>query len=335
MKKIQLTNTDLSVSNICLGCGNFGTKLNKESAFAVMDSYLEGGGNFLDTANVYCRWIPGNANSSEEFIGEWLKSRRAYNKVIIGTKGAHYDFNTPEISRVTKEDIRKDLEESLTTLGLETIDLYWLHRDDKNKEIEEILDWMEQLVREGKIRYYGASNFSVDRMEEARKYANLNKLQGFSAVSNQWSAAGVNAGCNINQDSSMEFMDKTFYKWHKNTNTPIVPYTSTAYGFFEKLYALKPGIKDGKVLEPKAVEGLDKELLQAYLNQRNLEMYEDFLKIHEDTGKSLFSISLALLTNQPFDTVPVVSVSRVSQLDGVREASDIILEEGLIKKYEP
>jgi aryl-alcohol dehydrogenase-like predicted oxidoreductase len=132
----------------------------------------------------------------------------------------------------------------------------------------------------------------------------------------------------------MEFMDKGFYEWHKSTKTPIIPYTSTAYGFFEKLHSLNPVIKEGKVLNTEVIERLDQELVKAYLNKRNISMYEDFLKIHKETGKSLFSLSVAYLTNQPFDTVPVISVSHVSQLNGIREASDIILDSELIQKYQ-
>lgn len=335
MKKIILTNTDLNISNICLGGGNFGTKLDKEHAFSVMDSYVAGGGNFIDTANVYCRWIPGNANCSEEFIGSWLKSRNAYNKIIIGTKGAHYDFNAPDISRVTKEDIRKDLEESLNTLGIDKVDLYWLHRDDKSKDIEEIIDWMEEFVSEGKIRYYGASNFSKERLENANQYVKRKNLQGFSAISNQWSAASLNHGNNLNQDPTMVFMDKDFYEWHKSTRTPIIPYTSTAYGFFEKLHSLNPVVKEGKLVNTEVLDSFDHQLLKAYFNQRNLEMYEDFLKIHNETKKSLFSISVAFLLNQPFNTVPVISVSKIEQLNGIREASEIRLSNDIIQKYQP
>ncbi len=335
MNKLTLTNTDLNISNICLGGGNFGTKLDKEHAFLVMDSYVEGGGNFIDTANVYCRWIPGIGNCSEEFIGSWLKSRNTYNKVIIGTKGGHYDFSAPDVSRVTKADIRNDLEESLHTLGIDRIDLYWLHRDDPDKDMGEIIDWMEELVQAGKIRYYGASNFSVERMKQANLYAKKTNIQGFSAVSNQWSAASLNHGNNINQDTTMKFMDKDFYEWHKSTKIPIIPYTSTAYGFFEKLHSFHPIVKDGSVLSTEVLESMEHQLLKAYLNQKNLEMYEDFLQIHTETGKSLFSISVAFLLNQPFDTAPVISVSKLEQLSGIREASDIVLDKHFIEKYQP
>lgn len=136
MKYVNLKDTDLKLSNICLGTANFGTSLNEEMAFSLLDEFVRQGGNFIDTANVYCRWVPGNGNSSERFLGNWLKSRGAYNDVVIATKGAHYDMAHPEISRVTEEAIRFDIEESSQTMGLDVLDFYWLHRDDENKPIE-------------------------------------------------------------------------------------------------------------------------------------------------------------------------------------------------------
>ncbi len=333
MKKIVLNGTDLNVSNICLGGGNFGAKLTKEMAFDVMDAFVAAGGNFIDTANVYCRWIEGNANTSEEMIGEWLKSRNANNKVIIGTKGSHYDFRAPEIKRVTKEDIHHDLEESLQTLGLDQIDLYWLHRDDQAKKIEEIVDWMEELVREGKIRYYGASNFCKERLEQARIYAEKKNLQGFTAVSNQWSAASVNVGKNVNNDATMELIDEDLYEWHKKTKKVFIPYTSTAYGFFEKLYQTNPKVIDGQLMTPVTDLGLSEGLINAYLNERNLHLYEEFLAIKKETGASMFALSVAYLINQPFDVVPIGSVRKLEQLEGLLEASKIQLDKQLIQKY--
>lgn len=329
MKYIVLKGTDLKVSNICLGGGNFGEKLNKEMVFQVLDTFVAQGGNFIDTANVYCRWVPGLINCSEEMIGEWLKLRKAQNKVIIGTKGGHYDFNNPEISRVTKEDIRYDLEDSTRTLGLDCIDLYWLHRDDKSKPIEEIMDWMEELVKEGRIRYYGASNFNKTRMEQARIYAEKHNLQGFTAVSNLWSAASINPVYHTMRDTTMDLIDQEYYEWHKKTQMPYIPYTATANGFFEKLHQASPEVKDGELLTPVESLGLSEKLIKTYLNKRNLYLYEEFLKLHKETGTSVFALSLAYLLNQPFEVVPVGSVTKLEQLKGLLEASEIKLDKDL------
>jgi aryl-alcohol dehydrogenase-like predicted oxidoreductase len=334
MEYTVLNGTDLKVSKVCLGGGNFGEKLDREAVFQVLDVYTDGGGNFIDTANVYCRWIPGLANSSEEIIGEWLESRSAKNKVIIATKGAHYDLQAPHVSRVTKADIRQDLTQSMNTLGLDRIDLYWLHRDDQKKPVEEIVDYMEELVKEGSIRYYGASNFSHKRLEEARIYAMKNHLQGFSAVSNMWSAASINPVFNTMRDATMELMEPALYEWHRKTRLPMIPYTSTANGFFEKLYRTGARIEGGRLLTAVADLGLSEHLSKIYLNERNLRLYELLLEIHKETGYSFIALSLAFLISQPFDVVPVGSVTKPEQLNGLLEAGEIKLDTKFKEKFQ-
>ena len=255
-----------------------------------------------------------------------VKIKGIKNNIIIGTKGEHYDFKAPNIPRVTKECIYHDLDESMRTLGLDHIDLYWLHRDDKNKPMEEILEWMEELVKEGKIRYYGASNFSRERMDEAYIYAKEHKLQGFSAVSNQWSAASLNMNNQPERDTKMELTDETFYEWHKATKMPLIPYTSTANGFFEKLYQAKVEVREGILLTPMEELKLSDNLKRAYLNSRNLKLYEKFLEIHNNTGASVFALSMAYLLNQPFDVIPIGSVTKLEQLSGLFEASELKVE---------
>ena len=130
MKYIQLNNTDLNISPICLGTAGFGDKSDLEKSFEILNAFVRAGGNFIDTANVYCKWLKGHGNCSEQIIGKWLKESGMQGKVIVATKGAHYSFEDPGRSRVNKEDIRMDLDESCRTLGKDEMDFYWLHRDD-------------------------------------------------------------------------------------------------------------------------------------------------------------------------------------------------------------
>ena len=138
MKYIQLKNTDLNISPICLGTAGFGDKSDLEKSFEILNAFVRAGGNFIDTANVYCKWLKGHGNCSEQIIGKWLKESGMQGKVIVATKGAHYSFEDPGHSRVNKEDIRMDLDESCRTLGKDEMDFYWLHRDDPEKPAEEI-----------------------------------------------------------------------------------------------------------------------------------------------------------------------------------------------------
>ena len=157
MKQIKLGNTDLEVSEICLGADGFGSKLPRELAFQVLDRFREGGGNFIDTANIYVRDFAAGYSISERILGEYLRSR-GKNSLIIATKGAHPNPKTMHTPRISHDELSRDIDESLDSLGLEVLDFYWLHRDNPEMPIGEIIELMEGFVREGKIRYYGGSN---------------------------------------------------------------------------------------------------------------------------------------------------------------------------------
>jgi len=320
MKRQRLRGTDLILSNICYGTGNFGEKLTKEDAFRNLDAFVDTGGNFIDTANVYCRWVPGMENCSEQYIGEWLKKRGTKEDVVIATKGGHYDLNRPEVSRVTPEEIRKDLEESLLTLGMDQIDVYWLHRDNPDMPVVEIIGMMEELVKEGKIRYYGASNFEQGRINSAVRYSEKNGIAGFSAVSNQWSMARVNPGCNLNGDKTLVMMDPAFYQWHQASGMPIIPYSSSAHGYFQKLYQAQP---------------LSKAMGKAYYNQKNTDIFERLCRLRAVTGASVQALTLAWLINQPFQVFPVAAVTKPEQMTQLAEASELSVDADFIESFRP
>ena len=333
MKYIKLRNTSLELSNICLGGANFGAGLSEQQTFEILDAYTEAGGNFVDTANIYGRWAEVRTNHSEITIGKWMKSRNARSKIIVATKGAHHAVNTPpNMYRVNKTEVQKDLDESLKTLGLDRIDLYWLHRDNPTIPVEEIIDFMEAFVKAGKIRYYGASNYRLNRMKDADTYCKKNNLQGFSAIQNQWSLASVPPG-NNNPASDLVAMNEEFYQWHKQTKTPSIPYSATASGFFEKMFSVNPKIENGAFVSPDDETELSKKVNKAYINERNLRIYGDLLKLKEKHNVSLYTLSVACLINQPFDVIPISGVKNVEQLKGFLQASDIVIKENLFEKY--
>lgn len=326
MKYVKLRDTDLTLSNLCLGTANFGEKLTREEAFEILDTFVRQGGNFIDTANVYCRWVPGLENCGERIIGEWLKSRGAYKNVVVATKGAHYSMEDKDrTSRVNEEEIRKDLENSLQTLGLDTIDFYWLHRDDPAKPVEEIMDILEKLKAEGKIRYYGLSNYRTDRLKQARDYLQGRGINGPYAVSNQWSLASVNPGKNTNQDPTLVQLSEEEYQWHKECGVPVIPFSSTAFGFFEKLKKAGVQVRKGELVSRGNIEVIPEPVLAAYWNEENLKTYERLLEIQKENGYSLQALSAAYFLAQPFQAIPIGSARNPQQLAGFLEASEIEL----------
>lgn len=331
MKYIQLNNTDLNVSRICLGTAGFGDKLDHEKSFKVLDTFVQAGGNFIDTANVYCKWLEGHGNCSEQIIGKWLKDRGTQGKVIVATKGAHYSFEDQGRSRVNREDIRTDLDESCRTLGTDVIDFYWLHRDDPKKPAEEIVDILEELQKEGRIRYFGFSNYRTKRLKEIQKCLEERNHPGITAVSNQWSLAGINPGGNTNPDPTLVEFSREEYKWHCETKTVSIPFSSTAMGFFSKLQ--KMGVLYTEKVDTfwmrnmeSQIADLSESIKKSYWNETNLRTYQKLLKLQKETGHSLQSLSLAYFFHQPFQTVPVTGVSNLNQLKDALAACDIDFE---------
>lgn len=330
MQYIQLNNTDLNVSRICLGTAGFGDKSDQEKSFEVLDAFVRAGGNFIDTANVYCKWMEGHGNCSEQIIGKWLKDRGAAGKVIVATKGAHYSFEDPSCSRVNRKDICADLDESCRTLGTDVIDFYWLHRDDQEKLVEEIVDILEDLQKEGRIRYFGFSNYRTERLKEIQKCLKERNHPGITAVSNQWSLAGINPGGNTNPDPTLVEFSRKEYKWHCETGTASIPFSSTAMGFFSKLQKMGvPCTEEVDVPWMQAMEAqiadLPESMKKSYWNETNLRTYQKLLKLQKETGHSLQSLSLAYFFHQPFQTVPVTGVSNLNQLKDAVDACDIDL----------
>ncbi len=215
-----------------LGTASFGVDPDEDAAFRMLDAYCDYGGNIIDTARCYSDWIPGETGRSEALLGRWLKSRRNRDDVFISTKGGHppmTDFSRPRLSRA---ELTADIEASRRALGVECIDLYWLHRDDPSRPVEELLETLELFRTKGWLRCYGASNFSTDRLRAAAACSARAGRQGF--VANQ------PMGClGVRQRSPLDIpllkmMDHEMDCFHAETGLPLFPYTSQAAGYYEK-----------------------------------------------------------------------------------------------------
>lgn len=164
MNIVNYKGTNLRVSDIALGGGVLGSRISDQASFDILDCFVGNGGTFIDTANVYGRWNPGNLPLSELLIGRWMKQHRLRSKLVVATKGACHALETPNIKRLAPEEIREDLESSLKSLQTDYIDLYYLHADDPKREVGEIIETLNSFVREGKVRYFACSNWSAERM---------------------------------------------------------------------------------------------------------------------------------------------------------------------------
>lgn len=240
MRYKNIPGTELTPSVICLGTSNFGEAVSHDISIELMDRFLDRGGNFLDTAKVYSDWLPGERSRSEKLIGQWLRSRNNRSRIVLATKGAHPELETMHIPRLSREDIKNDVEQSLRHLQTNYIDLYWLHRDDPQRQVEDIIVTMNILVQQGKIRYFGCSNWRSERIEAAQHYAVKIGMQGFAASQTKWSLASYSPG----NDPTTVTLDENELAYHERTGMPAIPYNSQASGFFSGRY------KSEMLLEP-------------------------------------------------------------------------------------
>lgn len=303
---LTIPHTDLTVSEICLGTDIAGTSHGEEAFFALLDAFVAGGGNFIDTANVYARWMPHGENCSEQMIGRWLKSRKK--PLVVATKGGHPDIRTGK-RRVTREDIAVDIDSSRSALHLDTIDLYYLHRDDPSLPMGEILEMMNEFVKEGVIRYFAASNFGPDRMREAEAYAASHGLQGFTALSNRRGPATPNKAPNPDPASDMWYCDEEGWRYHEETKLPMLPYQATSRGYFAKKAA-----------------GVDVSHLEGLFgNRENEARLKRLTEESAQTGYSVHALSIVdLVRSASFPLIPVVGVSRPSHISDLLTAMSLL-----------
>ena len=181
MNSVELGNTGENVSALCLGAMYFGTRQNRRESFNILDQYIESGGTFVDSANIYAHWIDGfQGGESELIIGDWMKERNNRDQVFIASK---VGFGYQDVPATLRADtIEMECEKSLRRLGVETIDLYYAHHDDRDTPLEETLEAFLRLVDSGKVRFIGASNYLAWRLEEAHWLSLTNEWPEFCCV---------------------------------------------------------------------------------------------------------------------------------------------------------
>jgi aryl-alcohol dehydrogenase-like predicted oxidoreductase len=315
MKYTAIVHTALNPSAICLGTLPFGLSLSEETSFRLLDRFYAEGGNFLDTALVYGEWLPGGKGLSEKTVGKWVKARGNRHDVMIGTKGAHPRLHSLHPPRLSPQEIRGDLQESLHNLHTDYIDLYWLHRDDPNRPVAEIVTTLNEQVKAGTIRYFGCSNWRLERIKEAQDYSALHGMQGFAGNQLMWSLAVPNQ--TAFSDPAMVWMDGEMKAYHQQSGLAAMAYTSQARGFFARL-------------AQSSLDELPEALKKQYGNQENLKRMARLKKLAEEVSLPLSVLSLAYIVSQPFPAYAISGCSNMAQLLENLRAGDVQLEPGLL-----
>lgn len=293
-------------SVLCLGAVGLGFDFSQKQSNEILDAFVNLGGNFLDTARVYGDFAGGVCGISERAVGNWLAARRNREKMIVGTKGGHPKLSSMNAGRLDRENLSDDIRRSLDDLMVDQVDIYWLHRDDVSRPVGEILETLNGFLQAGYTRFIGVSNWTAVRIREANAYAAAHGMTGFCANQPQFSLARQE----VMTDPTLYQMDREMYEFHVETGMPCVPFSSQAKGFFIKLH-------DGAKISDGAKRRFD--------SPGNRAIYARLLALSEETGYSVGALSLAYLTCNRFDIFPIVGVSRLSQLEPLREAGDALI----------
>ena len=296
------------VSVIGLGSVDFGGRIPERAAREFMDAYTEMGGNFLDTAHVYGDFVTPRNGASEEVIGRWMRDRKNRDRIFLSTKGAHPALGNMQASRLGREEILRDMEESLDALQTDHTDIYFLHRDDPSRDVGEIMETLHSLVESGRTVMIGVSNWTPERITAANAYADAHGLTGLSANQPQYSLAAPVAM----SDRTLAVMNARTWKMHRDTQMACTCFSSQAHAFFQKLDA------GGEAALPERVKA-------EFYSGKNTACLERIRKVREETGYSVGAVALAYLTSQPFPTFALAGASRLYQVEALREAGDAVL----------
>ena len=302
MEKRKLSNTDLLISPITFGGNVFGWTLNEEQSFKILDAFTGAGINCIDTADTYARWVPGNkGGESETIIGNWMKKNGKRKEVIISTKvGGDVGNGKRDLS---ENHIKQGVEDSLKRLQTDYIDLYQSHYDDLETSVAETMTAFNDLIKEGKVRYIGASNLSADRIKESNDFARKNGLQPYISLQPRY---------NLYDRQKFETQ---YLQLAMDEDLAVFPYYSLASGFLTGKYRGEADL--AKSLRGKGVE--------KYLDEKGKSILNAMDKVAEAQNVPLSEIALAWLMHKPSITSPIASVTNEKQLQQIVHSTQIEL----------
>lgn len=309
MEKRKLGNSGLEVAPLALGGNVFGWTVHEPMASKIFDAFVGAGLNLIDTANSYPSWVPGNkGGESEAMIGDWLAKSGKRKQVLIATK-VGWDIS-PERKGLRKDYILKEAELSLRNLKTDYIDLYQSHKDDPNTPLEETLEAHAQLIREGKVRAIGASNYSAARLVEALEVSKKHKLPRYESLQPLY---------NLYDRADFERELETVCR---ENNLGVISYFSLAAGFLTGKY------RSTSDAEGKARGGR----VQKYLNERGSRILAALDAVSKRLNSKPARVALAWLMARPTVTAPISSATNLEQLQDLIAAAQLKLDADSMKQ---
>ena len=298
MDKKQLGQTDLYTAPIIFGGNVFGWTADEKESFELLDRFLDMGFNMVDTADVYSRWAKGNkGGESESIIGKYIKNRGNRHKMTIATKVGS-NMSPDGEKDISKTYILKAVEDSLRRLQTDHIDLYFTHWDDDKTPVEETLEAYQKLIKQGKVRYIGASNLSPERLKASLEAAEKEDLPKYEVFQPEYSLV---------KRGKFEGKIKDLCQVY---NLGVTSYFSLASGFLT-----------GKYKTQADIEGSDREkFLKNYFDDRGKKILKTLEDIAKDKNVSQASVALRWLIQRPGITAPIASGSKTEHLKSFKEA---------------
>lgn len=314
MEYRRLGRSGLKVAALGLGTMQFGWTSDEPASFAVMDAYVDAGGNFLDTADYYSRWIAGHqGGESEEIIGRWLKARRNRHDMVIGTKVFQPMGDGPNDRGLSRRHILSAVEASLRRLQTDYVDLYQAHADDSDCPLDETMSAFNTLVRQGKVRYVGASNYSAWRLMHALWVGDRMGYAGYCSLQPHYNLA-------LRDEFERELEPLCL-----DLGLGVIPYSPLASGF------LTGKCRQGRNLLESARAG---GIRRRYLNDRGFALLQQLDAIAGEYSATPAQAALAWLLARPGVTAPIVGANSAAQLRETLPAAELRLRADAVARLD-
>jgi aryl-alcohol dehydrogenase-like predicted oxidoreductase len=310
MEKRKLGKSAIEIAPLMFGGNVFGWTADEAMSFKLLDGFVGAGFNFIDTADVYSKWVPGHkGGESETIVGKWLKARGGRDKIVLATK---VGMEMPGIGQGLKKDyILARVEDSLKRLQTDYIDLYQSHQDDKSTPIEESLGAYQKLVEAGKVRVIGASNYEAPRLAEALK-ASAAGLPRYESLQPRY---------NLSDRAGFE---KELEPLCLKEKVGVVPYYALGAGFLTGKYRSEADF--GK--SPRGAS------MKNYLNERGLRILKALDDVSARLGAKPAHVALAWLIARPSITAPIASATSLAQLEDLFAGVRLKLDRDAIKQLD-
>ena len=298
----RIGRSDLDVFPLCLGANVFGWTADRDESFRILDAFHGGGGNFIDSADSYSAWVPGNTGGdSERIIGEWLASRRPSN-VVVATKVSKH----PDFLGLSAKNVRAAAEASIKRLGVDAIDLYYAHFDDETVPLEETVAAFGDLVTDGLVRHTAVSNYTAERIRE---------WVGYATAAGSAQPVAVQPHYNLVHRNTVE---ETIVPLTEEFGLGLIPYYSLASGFLTGKYR-SVDVSDAAGTSPRA------KVAVKYATPQGFAIIDALESIGAAHGASIATTALAWLRAQPAVTAPIASASRADQVADLLAAGTLEL----------